>query len=105
MSSTSTEPPFTNVPTTISNGNIKDVKKSGVNGKAGGGKSKLQHVEKVKESYLLAEKDLFGPVTKVKAYRVLAIYVSMQVLGNAAWFSSASSAYRLLGAGIRMYYT
>lgn len=101
MASILTEPSFTNVPNTISNGNINHVKKAGVNGKSGEGKSILQHLDNAKASYLLPEKALFGPVTKSKAYRVLAIFVSMQVLGNAIWFSSAFSAYRLLGAGIR----
>jgi len=55
------------------------------------GISYAQSSRKLEDSYMFPEKALFGPVTKAKAYRTFAIYVSTVVIGNLIWALSNSS--------------
>jgi hypothetical protein len=95
--------------TTATTTTVHDQVKPGENAKSNGHQSSSTRVGKTSTaqrpeyntgSYKFPERDLFGPVTKAKAYRGFAIYASMVVGGTGAWISSTSSTYRLLGAGL-----
>jgi hypothetical protein len=95
--------------TTATTTTVHDQVKPGEDAKSNGHQSSTTRLDKTSTdqrpeystgSYKFPERDLFGPVTKTKAYRGFVIYTSMIVGGTAAWISSTSSTYRLLGAGL-----